>query len=190
MRRIFTGCLLTVLGAHAWAHRPTSFDADEIVTDATFSWTIPGAFESGDEVFSFTIDYDAPFAAPFEVLVPTAGGNGDFRPQYAIVGPGLPVPDADTLATFPADVVFNDGDGAFFEPNDDDERFLFFEGVMRRALVSSGSTAVALDAGSFTIWIWSPEGDPGEFMFGFGVEENFDDGGFSGVFSNWSDFAY
>ena len=119
-----------------------------------------------------------------------AKGNGDFRPQYAIVGPGLPVPSDDVLAGFPEDIELEDGEGVFFEANDDDDRFLFFEGVMRRALVSSGTTAVALEAGTFDIYIWSPEQDTGTFWFGFGGEENFEDGGFSGVFSNWSEFAY
>jgi len=190
MRRLWIAGVVIGVAAPAWGHRPTSFDAEEIVTDPTFSWTIPGKFESGTEVFSFTLDYEAPFALPFEILVPTAGGNGDFRPQYVIVGPGLPKPSDEVLAALPDDVEIGADDGVFFEANDDDDRFLFFEGVMRRALVSSGSTAVALGAGTSTIWIWSPNEDLGEFMFGFGVEENFEDGGFGGVFSNWSDFAY
>ena len=80
-----------ILASPAWGHRPTSFDADEVVSDPTISWTIPGRFETGEEIFSFTLEYDSPFAAPFEILVPTANGNGEFRPRYAIVGPGLPV---------------------------------------------------------------------------------------------------
>ena len=190
MRRYIVASLLIVVGAPAWGHRPTSFDADEIITDSTISWTIPGDFTTGEEVFSFTLEYESPFAAPFEVLVPTEGDNGTFRPQYAIIGPGLPEPSAATLEALPADATVEPGSGVFFEANDDENRFLFFEGVMRRALVSSGSTAVALGAGTFTVWIWSPDQRAGEFMFGFGVEENFEDGGFGGVFSNWGDFAY
>ena len=139
---------ITLLASPAWGHRPTSFDAEQIVTDPTFSWTIPGNFETGDETFSFSIDYESPFAAPFEILVPTAGDNGDFRPRYAIVGPGLPAPSDDLLAALPAEVEVGEDDGVFYEPNDDDDRFLFFEGVMRRALVSSGSTAVVLYEGT------------------------------------------
>ena len=179
-----------ILASPAWGHRPTSFDADEVVSDPTISWTIPGRFETGEEVFSFTLEYDSPFAAPFEILVPTANGNGDFRPRYAIVGPGLPEPTAAILEDLPAEAVVENGDGVFYESNADADRFLYFEGVMRRALVSSGSTAVVLHEGLSTIWIWSPDGSPGHFLYGFGVEENFEDGGFSGVFENWGDFAY
>ena len=190
MRRWLMAGTLAALGATAWAHRPTTFDAAEIVTDATFSWTIPGDFVTGSEVFSFSIDYDAPFATPFEILVPTAQGNGSFRPHYVLVGPGLPAPDEAMLEAFPEDVELGEGDGVFYERNDREDRLLFWEGVMRRALVTSGTTAIAMEAGTYTIWIWSPEEETGNFLFGFGVEENFEDGGFGGVFSNWSDFAY
>ena len=143
-----------ILASPAWGHRPTSFDADEVVSDPTISWTIPGRFETGEEIFSFTLEYDSPFAAPFEILVPTANGNGDFRPRYAIVGPGLPEPTAAILEDLPAEAVVENGDGVFYEPNADADRFLYFEGVMRRALVSSGSTAVVLHEGLSTIWDW------------------------------------
>ena len=189
MKTLFTAGLLA-FSATVWAHRPTTFDSEEVITDATFSWTLPGQFETGDELFTFELDFDTPFALPFEILVPTRGGNGDFRPAYAIVGPGLPEPTDDIRAVLPPDIIFDEGDGIFFEPNEDEDRYLYFEGVMRRALVSSGSTAVALEQGQFDVWIWSPDHETGNFMFGFGVEEDFSDGGFAGVFSNWSDFAY
>ena len=64
--------------------------------------------------------------------------------------------------------------------NEREDRYVFFEGVMRRVLVSSGTLALRLVAGKHTVVIWAPDSTKGRFMFGFGVEENFDDGGGGG----------
>ena len=93
-------------------------------------------------------------------------------------------------AALPDDIDIPDGAGVFLETNEREDRYVFFEGVMRRVLVSSGTLALRLAAGKHTVVIWAPDSTKGRFMFGFGVEENFDDGGFDGVFENWSTFAY
>ena len=192
IRKLIFGALVAVIVAPTagHAHRPQTFDADEIITDSTISWTLPGTFETGSELYEFELEYDEPFAAPFEIFSPTSGGNSDFRPRYAIIGPGFPEPTAEVLGRLPDGVTVPDGAGIFLELNEDADRYVFFEGVMRRVLVSSGTTALRLAAGQHKVVIWSPEQTTGRFMFGFGVEENFEGGGFNGVFENWSAFAY
>ena len=185
---VFALTLALPLSVHA--HRPQTFDADEIITDPLISWTLPGTFETGSEVYQFDLEYDEPFTAPFEIFAPTSGGNGDFRPRYAIIGPGFPAATDAVRAALPDDIDIPDGAGVFLESNERQDRYVFFEGVMRRVLVSSGTLALRLAAGKHTVVIWSPDSTKGRFMFGFGVEENFDDGGFDGVFENWSTFAY
>ncbi len=180
--------LLALLLAPAQAHRPGLLDYTLEVEDPTISWTLNGSFEDGDEVFTILLDYEAPFAAPFEIFVPARRSLADHRPAYAIVGPGLPEPDDDLRALLPEEVP--EGEGVFVDWNDDPERFVYFEGVMRRTLWSSGTTAVALQAGLNQVWIWSPDGSAGDFQFAFGVEENFEDGAWDDLFQNWGEFAW
>lgn len=169
------------------AHQPGENDGITQIEDATVSHAIYGAFEHGDEVREIHLTLPGPFAFPFEILVPHIPKNEDFRPFYAIVGPGLPIPDADTLALLPKEVA--PGAGVYLDRNDAPERDVIFEGFLRRVSWSSGTIALPLREGSYQIWIWSPEGTPGEFVFGFGVEEDFSDG-FGGVFADWGTYAY
>jgi len=190
LRMVLIAAFFLLVPQNGIAHRPTTFDGDKPVTDPMISWTIPGTFSTGTEIFEFDLTYDKAFAAPFEIMSPTAGGNGSFRPRYAVIGPGFPLPSAKTLAALPDGIEVPDGEGVFLELNAEADRYIFFEGVMRRVLVSSGTIALRLAAGTHKVVIWANDGATGEFMFGFGVEENFEDGGFSGVFENWSEFAY
>ena len=82
------------------------------------------------------------------------------------------------------------GAGVFLELDDDPERLVIFESFMRRMFWSTGPMALALDAGDFEIWIWSPDGTPGKFVFGMGVEEDFSGGGWGRVFDDWSTYNY
>lgn len=191
-RKLLFGTLvvLILVPTSSDAHRPQTFDADEIITDPTISWTLPGTFETGAELYEFELEYEAPFTAPFEIFSPTSGGNAAFRPRYAVIGPGFPEPTNDVLEQLPEGVTVPEGSGVFLELNDAPERYVFFEGVMRRVLVSSGTIALRLAAGQHKVVIWAPAQTTGRFMFGFGVEENFEGGGFDGVFENWSAFAY
>jgi len=172
----------------ALAHRPGTLDTTLEVSDPTISWTLAGEFETGDEVYTLHLDYDEPFAAPFETFVPARAGLEDFRPAYAVVGPGLPLPSEEEQALLPEPLP--DGDGAYVDWNDDPEREVYFEGVMRRSLWSSGTIALALGAGESEVWIWSPDGRAGDFQFAFGVEENFEDGAWGPLFAGWGDFAW
>lgn len=180
--------LLVLLILPAEAHRPEALDTTFEVDDPTISWTLTGAFETGDEVYTLVLDYEQPFAAPFELFVPAKRSLADHRPAYAIVGPGLPVPSAEEQELLPYELP--DGQGAYIDWNDDPERFVYFEGVMRRTLWSSGTIALALPAGESQVWIWSPEGTTGDFQFAFGVEENFEEGAWGPLFQNWGDFAW
>lgn len=180
--------LLGLLLQPALAHRPAALDTTLEVADPTISWTLNGSFESGEEVYTLFLDYEEPFAAPFELMVPAKRSLEDHRPAYAVVGPGLPVPSAEEQDLLP--LPLPEGYGAFIDWNDDPERFVYFEGVMRRTLWSSGTIAIAMQAGENQVWIWSPEGTTGDFQLAFGVEENFEDGAWGPLFENWGDFAW
>lgn len=184
---VFT--LLAFMSSDALAHRPTVLDGEELVIDKPkVSYTVPGTFETGSEIFTIYLSYDEPFAAPFEMLVERQGQLLFHRPAFAIVGPGLPKPTIEEQRELPRPVPA--GAGAFVELNDDEERLVIFESVMRRVYWSSTPIAIPLVAGDYEIWIWCPERTRGDFALAFGVEEDFSDGGFAPVFESWADFAY
>lgn len=172
----------------AAAHQPTTAaDYEFDVEKPKISYALVGSFDSGDEIYTVRLSYDEPFALPFELLTEHRARYADFRPAYAVVGPGLPAPTADDLAFLPREVPA--GAGAFVDRNDG-EREAIFESVMRRAYYSSGAIALPLLAADYEVWIWSPDGDTGDFTFGFGVEEDFSDGAWGKLFADWGDYAY
>lgn len=177
--------LLLVLLASG--HQPAQVQTDFDVPKPKISYAIHGRFETGDEVFVAHLSYDAPFALPFELLTEKRRAYAEFRPRYAVVGPGLPAPDETTRALLPSEVP--EGAGVFVDLNDAPERLVIFEGFMRRFYYSSDTTALALGAGDHEVWVWSPDGDPGDFVLGLGVEEDFS-GGYGALFADWSTYAY
>lgn len=187
MKLVLLAALLGVTTAHA--HQPQAGDGETWVIDKPkISWALYGGFETGDEVFTVELTYDEPFALPFELMTEHRAKYENFRPAYAIVGPGFPEPSDADRDFLPRDVP--DGAGVFIERNDDEDRRVYFESILRRSFWTSGTIALPLVVGDYEIWIWSPDGDTGDFVFGFGVEEDFSDGGFEKIPQNWSDYAY
>lgn len=160
-----------LLAVPARGHRGDRVETDLDIADPTISWALQGEFVDGDEVFTLRLDYDTPFATPVEVMTPHRSRYAEFRPRFAVVAEGLPPPTPEELAALPRPLP--EGTGVFFEWNDDAEREPYFEGVLRHVYWTSGTTALRLPAGRTEIWIWSPDGDPGPFLFALGVEENF-----------------
>jgi hypothetical protein len=158
------------------------------VPDPKVSWVFVGEFHDGDEVFQFDLDYDEGFAFPVEVLVPHRSEYRDFRPRFAVVGPGLPAPTDEQRSALPREVP--DGMGVFVEMNDRPDRVVLFEGVLRRMYWTSEAVALAVDAGETQVWVWSPDETPGPFSLGLGVEEDFGPASGSELLQNWSLYAY
>jgi hypothetical protein len=169
------------------AHQPGANEGITEIEDATISYAIYGDFPTGSELREVHLTLPTPYALPFELLVPHIAGNEDFRPMYAVVGPGLPAPTEEEAALLPK--ALPEGWGVFLDQNDNEPRDVVFEGFLRRVSWSTGTIAIPLREGDHEIWIWSPEQTPGEFVMGFGVEEDFSEG-FGGVFADWGTYAY
>lgn len=149
------------------------------------SYALFAVFETGRERFIAELVHERRFAAPVEVLVPHRDELRDHRPAFAVVGPGLPAPTAEELATLPAPLPA--GWGAVVELNQVAPRPVIFESIMRRFYWGSDPLAVVFPAGRSQIWVWSPHGTRGKFGLGFGVEEG---GGYLAAFADWSLYAY
>lgn len=188
IKSVLPFAIVLSLNAVLWAHRPSGVTTERTIEKSKISHTVVGEFITGKEVFTIKMTLDEDFAAPYEIFVPAVEENKDFRPNYAIFAKGLPEPSLDHLALLPKEVPPKLG--LFLEQNSKSERFTYFEEVMRRALWSSGTTALALQKGEVEIWIWSPKGKKGKFQFAFGVEEDFGDGGWTGLWEDFSEFAW
>ena len=172
----------------ARAHQPAAGEGTEFVVENPYiSYAYNATFSTGDELFRVELTYDRGFSLPFELLVEDRAENLEFRPMYAVVGPGLPAPTEAELALLPEELP--DGVGVFLELNDDEQRTSIFEGVMRRVYLTSEPVALLLQPGGYEVWMWSPDQDLGDVVLGFGVEEDFS-GGFGGLFADWSTYAY
>ena len=181
--------LLLSLAPTASAHRPQPAEERLNIEKPKVSHVVGGEFEDGTEVFTVVLEYDQPFALPMEIMVPRASELENHRPAFAVVGPGLPAPTPDEINWLPLEVP--EGFGVLIEPNDESEREVYFERVMRRTMWTSGSLAVHLPAAStYEVWIWSPDFTVGEFWYGFGVEEDFSGGGWGPIFANWNLFGW
>ena len=186
MLRFFPALLL--LAPLASAHRPEPAQDELTIAKPKVSHVVGGNFETGDEVFRVLLDYDRPFAMPMEIMVPRDKDLENHRPVFAIVGPGLPEPTSEQRLFLPLEVA--DGHGVFIEYNDRD-REVYFERVMRRTMLTSGSLAVHLPSeGLYEVWIFSPDFTVGEFWYGFGVEEDFSGGGWGPIFAEWGLFGW
>ena len=181
--------LLILLMPLASAHRPEPAQERLEIGNPKISHVVVGNFVDGTEVFTVVLDYDEPFAMPMELLIPWDEALENHRPVFAVVGPGLPEPSDELQAWLPMEVP--DGEGVIVEYNDEPEREVYFERVMRRTMWTSGSVGFHLpSASTYEIWIWSPDFSVGEFWFGFGVEEDFSGGAWDPIFEEWAVFAW
>lgn len=155
----------------ARAHMPETLGPDVTVPDTRFSYAYMGEFATGEEVFVLRLPFAEDFASPYELLVPHRDRYREFRPMYALVAPGLPEATAEEEALLPLPIP--EGYGLYLDLNDDPERVVIFESFFRDAYWSTGPVALITHAGEAQLWIWSPQGEPGEVVMAFGLEEGF-----------------
>ena len=169
------------------AHAPGKLDANAafVVSNPKISLALFGLFVTGAERFVIRLSFDERFATTAEMLVPHQAPLRDHRPAFAVVGPGLPPPNAAELAALPEPLPA--GFGAIVELNDQSPRVALFESIMRRVYWTSGALAVVFPKGDLEIWVWSPAGTKGKFCLGYGIEEG---GGYMAAFEDWSFYEY
>lgn len=179
---------LLALARPAAGHVPAVLEGELRVEDPTISQALYGCFETGREIYVVTLPMPRDFALPFELLVPHRASLREHRPRYAVAGPGLPLPTPDEAAALPWDLPA--GWGAMVELDDATERAVIFEGFSRRVMWTTEPIALALAEGEHEVWIWSPEGTTGDFVLGFGVEEDFSGVDWGDMLSDWPSYGW
>ncbi len=163
--------LLWLLLPFAAAHQPGEVEDVVEIGNPLISYAISGELDEPGQVAIITMDMPTDFALPFELLTPHRAAYQAFRPAYAVIAAGLPAPTDGERAVLPEEVPA--GMGVYVDLNDDAERAVIFEDVLRRVYWSTGVIALPVRAGSVEIWVWSPEDAMGPFTMAFGVEEDF-----------------
>ncbi|HEY3450383.1 MAG TPA: hypothetical protein VGK67_28775 [Myxococcales bacterium] len=174
----------------AVAHAPGMLHADQttVLENPKASRILVGTFRTGSELFVARLTFETGFATPFEIFTPHREELRNFRPAYAVVCQGLPIPPMEVQTRLPRPLP--EGAGAFVDFNELVPRPVLWEFVMRRVYWTTDPTAVPLPAGDCDVWIWSPSKQRGPMALGVGVEEKFGMQAVSDLFENWSDYAY
>ena len=156
------------------------------VPDASISRAVYGTLAAGEAFDAYRLTVSQPSSTPVEMLVPKMGKYRDFRPAFALVGPGLPAAGApprfisERLKTaytavslvpgaLPQVLVVPDPGAA--------SRASFYEPFSFTSYYRGGSTTVALRPGrTYYLVVYDPRGQRGEYALGIGVAEKFSAG--------------
>ena len=133
---------------------------------AFYSW-----FETGDDVDVFVFQVTGPMRVFAQAIVPVCQGHEELLPWFAVVGPGLAVPDIALPFELPAGygawVVENEEPWtprtAFFEPFGDK---WYFDGPVFDEVLST--------PGTWYLYYWSPYEVGGDYVAVVGPEEIWD----------------
>jgi len=133
---------------------------------AFYSW-----FEAGDDIDVFVFQVTGPMRVFAQAIVPVCQGYEELLPWFAVVGPGLPVPDVPLPFELPAGygawVVQNEEPWTprpvFFEPFGDK---WYFDGPVFDEVVSA--------PGTWYLYYWSPYDVGGDYVAVVGPEEIWD----------------
>jgi hypothetical protein len=148
--------------------------------DVTISRAVYGTLATGEEFDAWQLSVSKPSLTPVEMLVPRAGEYRDFRPAFALVGPGLsssgtPPPFVverlqnaygDAAAQAAGVVVIPDPGLA--------PRPTFYEPFSFTSYYRGGSTSVRLEPGrTYDLVVYDPAAGTGEYALGVGEAESF-----------------
>jgi len=135
---------------------------------AVYAWLDPGVSDpAGDiDVFAFEVETDA--RVYLEILVPVCPEYEYFTPWFALVGPGLPLPNVYLPFDLPPgygalimdDVAPGEPRNSFFEPFGGKS---YYEGP-----VFDQELAVA---GAYYVYVWDPYVTGGDYVMVMGAEE-------------------
>jgi hypothetical protein len=172
-------CLLLTAGAPALAHVPYLERDDYSETEpfevrgsieqsiAVYSWIDTGGAGPATDVDAYAFSISEPTSVYVEAIVPVCPGYEDFRPSFALVGPGLPTAPADLPFTVPngygAVVVDDPGEvprETYFEPFGGKS---YYQGPVLSRAVST--------AGEYTVYYWDPQQSGGDYVAVLGDQE-------------------
>ncbi|MEW6378146.1 MAG: hypothetical protein AB1611_00915 [bacterium] len=135
---------------------------------AVYAWL---EFENGfsDDVDVYTFNLPEPSRVFVQSLVPECSGYENFLPWFAVVGPGLPEPEYDSLP-----FALPQGQGAIVVKNLEpgQERTSFYEPFGGKSYYEGPKFDQMLkEPGTYSVYFWDPYQQGGDYVAVLGYEE-------------------
>lgn len=152
---------------HDWG----GLDAPFSIPKARGSLMLDGRMNNPTDVDAFTYTFIEPVKTfPLQVDVPTCGeSNAAFYPTVALVGPGLPVPDASV--TLPFDVPEGMGVQTFAIEHARQKRYAYSSYGPELYVIGLRQQVEIPQAGTYTLVVWEPDGHVGPYIVTTGDQE-------------------
>ena len=179
--------LFLALAVPAVAHVPYFEETDLsggspfVITDITQSKAIYAYLESPDDRDPYLLLVREPVRIYVKVIVPYCKSYVDFRPSFALIGPGLPAPDA----ALPIDLP--EGHGAIIrhDPPQGASRPSMFEFFSDQFYFEGPVLDINVErTGDYRVVYWNPEGDTGDYLAIIGRREDFSPDDWARSFTN------
>lgn len=137
--------------------------------DVTQSKAIYAWLSSGSDVDVLTFEITGPTRLFAEALVPVCPAYATFRPAFAVVGPGLPQPEASIPFELPA------GYGAWVvEPGAPESWDTFYEPFGGKSYYDGPNFDLQISTpGHWYLVYWDPAGVGGDYVASVGFTERF-----------------
>lgn len=158
--------------APASAHQPYFEEQDIVVArpwvvkDPTVSTVVYATLEAANDVDYYAFDGNQGERILLEITIPQIGGQENFAPSMALIGPGL-------AGALPPQVELPAGAaGALLLEPPSGPASTFFEPFSRTSYWERQSQRVTLPAdGRYTVAVWHPAGATGRYGFVIGDKE-------------------
>ncbi len=170
------GAILLFVFAPAVAHVPyfeaTDLSADKpfVVRDIEQSKAVYAHLESPDDLDSYLLLVRKPVHVYVKVIIPYCKSYSDFRPSFALIGPGLPAPDS----ALPVDLP--EGHGAIIrhDPPSGANRPSMFEFFSDQFYFEGPVLNLNVEQpGDYRVVYWNPQGETGDYVAIIGRREDF-----------------
>ena len=161
-----------LIAGSAWAHVPYLEDEDFTVADpfrcpaakqsiAVYAW-----LEDYGDVDYYTVTVKKTLTFFADVIVPAFDVYADFRPSFALIGPGLPSP----TEPLPGKLARNWG-AILLHDEGIDPRPTFFEPFGNKSYYQGPQLELKLKPGTYVLIYWDPRGETGDYVAAIGKYE-------------------
>lgn len=175
------------LGTPAVAHVPYFEDTDLsddkpfVIRDIEQSKAIYAYLESADDQDAYLLVVSEPVRIYVKVIIPYCESYSDFRPSFALIGPGLPAPETG----LPFDVPQGHGAIVLHDPPAGASRPSMYEFFSDQFYYEGPVLDMDVtQTGNYRVIYWQPDGERGDYVAIVGRREDFSPADWERSFTN------
>jgi hypothetical protein len=179
-KTLFLVTTITIVTAQSWAHVPyiehndfsakQPFRVDYSIEQslAIYAWLENKAPGNSADIDVYVFQIKKPTNVYLEVIVPVCHGYEEFRPWFALAGPGLPEPKT----PMPFDIPAGYGIEVIQNVNKGEPRETFYEFFGGKSYYNGPVFDVYLSLpGTYHVYFWDPQQKSGDYVAVFGKKE-------------------